>query len=355
MPKKITYKEFEEKVYNKYGKENIDLSLIDKDNFSYGNKIKVICKKHNEIKETFPKILIRKTSNSNIICDICFSEFFKTNKNIISNNKKYIYFNDLINLIKSKNIKIIIDSVKIHKNNKIFKNELFKCICNKHGVFETTYNKILNSKYYGCIECKKEFHIQKLIKNGELNRKNLISKFIEIHGNQYDYSLVDLTGKLKKIKIICPKHGIFEMMPSLHLRGEGCKLCNQDKLNCERRLGELLKNNFKNLEIIQQYHGILKRQSLDYYFPKYRIGIEYQGSQHFVQNKYFNDERHSLSKTKELDYKKFKICKENNIKIFYFTFSNQFKNIEYFDKIYTNINELIIDIKKYIKNNLLLN
>ena len=32
MPKKITFEEFEERVYDKYGKNNVDLSLIDKDN-----------------------------------------------------------------------------------------------------------------------------------------------------------------------------------------------------------------------------------------------------------------------------------------------------------------------------------
>lgn len=30
----------------------------------------------------------------------------------------------------------------------------------------------------------------------------------------------------------------------------------------------------------------LGRQSLDFYFPKYKIGIEYQGKQHFASVEY---------------------------------------------------------------------
>ena len=32
----------------------------------------------------------------------------------------------------------------------------------------------------------------------------------QIHGDKYDYSLVEYKGCRIKVKIICPKHGIFE-------------------------------------------------------------------------------------------------------------------------------------------------
>ena len=101
------------------------------------------------------------------------------------------------------------------------------------------------------------------------------------------YSKVDISGKLKKVEIICNEHGSFFMMPTLHLRGEGCKLCNKTSLlNCERRLYQILIDNFPNEEIIKQFHDFLGRQSLDFYFPKYKIGIEYQGKQHFASVEY---------------------------------------------------------------------
>ena len=32
-----------------------------------------------------------------------------------------------------------------------------------------------------------------------------------------------------KIKIICPKHNIFEQLPYEHLRGKGCPFCGREK------------------------------------------------------------------------------------------------------------------------------
>jgi len=43
------------------------------------------------------------------------------------------------------------------------------------------------------------------------------------HGDKYDYSLVEFEGIYKKVKIICPTHGIFEQIPKSHLRGYECK------------------------------------------------------------------------------------------------------------------------------------
>ncbi|MCK9415296.1 DUF723 domain-containing protein [Candidatus Dojkabacteria bacterium] len=58
--------------------------------------------------------------------------------------------------------------------------------------------------------------------------EDFIKKAIEIHGNKYDYSLVEYTGALNKVKIICPKHGIFEQLPNNHISKKyGCPYCNE--------------------------------------------------------------------------------------------------------------------------------
>lgn len=63
------------------------------------------------------------------------------------------------------------------------------------------------------------------------SRKITTEKFIigarKVHGNRYDYSLVEYTGSFDKIKIICSKHGIFEQTPSNHKSGRGCPLCGK--------------------------------------------------------------------------------------------------------------------------------
>lgn len=42
-----------------------------------------------------------------------------------------------------------------------------------------------------------------------MNKEYFIKKAQEIHGNKYDYSLVEVSRSKDKVKIICPIHGVF--------------------------------------------------------------------------------------------------------------------------------------------------
>ena len=61
-------------------------------------------------------------------------------------------------------------------------------------------------------------------------RRKTTSEFIEkakkVHGDRYDYSLVEYVGALNKVKIICQLHGEFSQVPSSHCNGTGCKNCS---------------------------------------------------------------------------------------------------------------------------------
>lgn len=54
-----------------------------------------------------------------------------------------------------------------------------------------------------------------------------IKRAKEIHGNKYDYSLVNYKNNYTKVKIICPIHGVFEQTSNSHLSGHGCPKCNK--------------------------------------------------------------------------------------------------------------------------------
>lgn len=60
----------------------------------------------------------------------------------------------------------------------------------------------------------------------KLTTEDIIAKFVEVHGNKYDYSLIDYKGVDYKVDIICNEHGIFRQTPYNHIHGQECKFCS---------------------------------------------------------------------------------------------------------------------------------
>ena len=52
-----------------------------------------------------------------------------------------------------------------------------------------------------------------------------LSKAIKVHGDTYDYSLVNYRTTKDKIEIVCKEHGSFWQKPENHLAGQCCPVC----------------------------------------------------------------------------------------------------------------------------------
>jgi hypothetical protein len=119
-----------------------------------------------------------------------------------------------------------------YENNK----KKVKIICPIHGKFEQKPNNHLNSKY-GCTQCgierEKYNKIEDKRRKKEQLKKERIDNFFkkckEIHGDRYDYSLVEYINTNSKVKIICREHGEFEQRASAHSAGQGCSECKFEK------------------------------------------------------------------------------------------------------------------------------
>jgi hypothetical protein len=61
--------------------------------------------------------------------------------------------------------------------------------------------------------------------------ESFIKKSKEEHGDKYDYSLVKYVNAKTKVIIICPIHGEFEQSPSCHMSGNGCYKCKGKKIS----------------------------------------------------------------------------------------------------------------------------
>ena len=161
------------------------------------------------------------------------------------------------------------------------------------------------------------------------NTEDFIAKSKIIHNNQYDYSLVDYKNTRENIKIICPIHGVFEQKPYIHLQGSGCKICGDSK--GEKRINTFLQNNSIIFEHPKEYEDLIDKRKLsyDFYVQKYNMLIEYNGRQHYENG--FGEELHEWHKQLHHDWLKRKYAKSHNINLLvipYWDFDNIEKILE---------------------------
>lgn len=103
--------------------------------------------------------------------------------------------------------------------------------CMKHQEYfwtsPTNFIKIKNS----CPKC-----INELYKNTRYTTEEFIKRAKDCHEIQYDYSKVEYINNHTDVIIICPIHGEFKQVPSVHLRPSDCPKCVEKRLGIDKRL-----------------------------------------------------------------------------------------------------------------------
>jgi len=97
-----------------------------------------------------------------------------------------------------------------------------------------------------------------------LTTEEYIQKAKMIHGDRFNYSLVDYKHSLTKIKIICPIHGEFEQIPSSHLRNKGCPSCSLNS-----RAKQLTLTTEEYIQRAKKIHG----DKYDYSLTDYKTSL----------------------------------------------------------------------------------
>ena len=191
-----------------------------------------------------------------------------------------------------------------YKNNK----EKICIICETHGEFYVRPDNHLHGS--GCPKCACErTHVQQ-----KWTTEKFINEAIKINGNQYDYSKVVYNGTTQKVCIICPKHGDFWVTPTNHLRGHGCPVCKQSKMEID--IKQLLIDNNINFEQQKTWEWLVYKSNLkvDFYLPDYNVVIECQGQQHFEPVEFFGG-KCAFEDTIKRDSIKKEICEQHGIKV----------------------------------------
>lgn len=149
-----------------------------------------------------------------------------------------------------------------------------KIICKKHGEFSQRASDHLDGS--GCRKCRDDAV-------GDARRSNtdeFIEKAKKIHGNTYDYSLVDYKTCQVGVTIICKKHKEFVQRPTVHLGGSGCPICKASK--GEKAIRQLFEKNSISYVYQKKFNDCRDAKHLlfDFYVANLNLLIEFDGKQH---------------------------------------------------------------------------
>ena len=233
---------------------------------------------------------------------------------------------------------ILGDGFGFEKTNYIDINTPVIITCPIHGDIQKIPHHIL-SLHSGCPYC-----------NGrvKITQEEFIKRAKEVHGDKYDYSKVNYVNSNTPVTIICPIHGEFEQIPSVHLSNHGCPMCNSSRLETTIRV--FLQNHNIKFEEQKTWDWLryIQPQYVDFYLPTFNVVIECQGLQHFIKSDLF-DRSEELETRTDRDINKQKLCLENGILIYYF--SNLSTNIKKFEYPYLVFEDpdLLLDTIKTTK------
>ncbi len=155
-------------------------------------------------------------------------------------------------------------------------------ICPDHGEFlQEPRNHLYEN---GCPSCAH---------NKKSTTEEFIIKSKKVHGDKYNYSLVEYVSCMEKVKIICPDHGEFLMEPRCHSSlSQGCSLCfNKTEAKLKKWLEELYPN-----DVLYQFAPKWCKNKktnrylrFDFLIKSKKLIIEVDGKQHFEVVEYFNN------------------------------------------------------------------
>jgi hypothetical protein len=189
----------------------------------------------------------------------------------------------------------------------------------------------------GCYKCGKVSAADKQ----RYTRDELVELFRKEFRDKYDYSLFrkeDYERKSDIIKVICPKHGVWEVSVDSHLyQKSGCPSCKRSR--GEEAIAKYLDDN--KIEYIPQYKisnvsllCLNKNMLVDFYLPKYNTIIEFNGIQHYKDIQFFNERTFEQQQWRDDSVRGY--CKIHGIKLI--------------EIPYTEINNVEIILKRKLRH-----
>lgn len=168
------------------------------------DKVVITCRKHGD----FYQLPLRHTSGNG--CKLCFDERRKSCKLLSTSD-------------------FILRSTEVHGDRYDYSKSIYTggdnkitITCRTHGDFSQRAADHMQG--HGCVGCMGDNSSAAYRKT----KSQFMRESILIHGNKYDYSVVEYINAHHDVTIICPEHGEFKIRPLSHLDGMGCMSCKSD-------------------------------------------------------------------------------------------------------------------------------
>lgn len=154
-----------------------------------------------------------------------------------------------------------------------------KIKCRDHGWFWQAPGNHLQGN--GCPGCRKNSIATSLASS----TPDFILAAKEVHGDKYDYKRVHYINSGTKVELGCSRHGWFWQTPDNHLRGQGCRKCNESK-------GELAVSLWLDQHTIAGSQITYEREKIfadcydkrplrfDFWIEQFNTLVEFQGHDH---------------------------------------------------------------------------
>jgi hypothetical protein len=206
VPKYLTTADWVERFRESHG-DRYDYSKVETKFQS--DPVIIVCSVHGEFRKT-PTAHWKESKG----CDLCVKD----------------------DLLRAAGIEMLMEFKKKHGNKFDYSQVIFTgrnnavtIICPVHGSLSVAPANHLRSES-GCRKCG---HVEKLGTKPVRSLLTPIERFVQVHGNKYDYSKVVYVNNQKKITVSCPEHGDFVVSPTEHWKGSGCKTCNSKSIDAE--------------------------------------------------------------------------------------------------------------------------
>ena len=188
---------------------------------------------------------------------------------------------------------------------------------------DTTFNPLAKVHLTGEGSCPGCRYV-KTAESRKIPMHKVIEMCNEVHQGRYEYpwDVENYKGMNYTMPIFCKEHGEFPQTPSRHLyREQGCSKCVK---KTQTKLFYFIKEIFSDSEVkFDHKHYELRFEEsgypmeIDIWVPDKKLGIEYQGEQHFMEHwstKYTNGEP-QLNNIQGRDEEKRIACKANGIRL----------------------------------------